>query len=184
MKKPNERIVQGGSAIVILLTMVLLRMSEKFHFSFDKATSRLEENKGSISTPYCRTAADILQGAWEKSTFDSADLVPCCGWDSSHFQQTPEVCGKEPMPKSEGIYHGRAEFLAHTGGRSCICPVEHIQAMNSYKWVPRACLLHEFEPINFCKHLGNRTILLVGDSTMEQAASTLMNAAFPEGTVD
>ena len=88
------------------------------------------------------------------------------------------------MPKSEGVYHGRAEFFAHTGGNACICPVKHILAMNSYKWVPHACSLREFEPRDFCMRLGNRTVLLVGDSTMEQAASTLMNAAFSEGTVD
>ena len=43
-------------------------------------------------------------------------------------------------------------------------------------WTPRSCNLYAWSAQRFCETLGNRTLLLVGDSTMEQLAVTLMNA--------
>ena len=47
-------------------------------------------------------------------------------------------------------------------------------AVHTYDWVPCFCMLHRWNASFFCELLGNRTILLVGDSTMEQSVSTLM----------
>jgi hypothetical protein len=41
--------------------------------------------------------------------------------------------------------------------------------------------LETWDPRRFCALLGNRTMLFIGDSTLEQSASTLMNAAAAAG---
>ena len=42
-------------------------------------------------------------------------------------------------------------------------------------WEPSGCRLRDFSASAFCTALGDRTLLLVGDSTMQQLASVLMN---------
>jgi hypothetical protein len=50
-----------------------------------------------------------------------------------------------------------------------------------YKWKPTHCDLLEWNAAHFCELLGNQTMLLVGDSLMEQSANTLF-AMIKEGT--
>ena len=45
----------------------------------------------------------------------------------------------------------------------------------SLLWAPSRCRLRDFSAAAFCAALGDRTLLLVGDSTMQQLASVLMN---------
>jgi hypothetical protein len=44
-----------------------------------------------------------------------------------------------------------------------------------YYWQPENCTLLRWNATQFCELLGNRTILLSGDSTMQQTASTLFS---------
>ena len=46
------------------------------------------------------------------------------------------------------------------------------------EWVPNNCKVSSFSATRFCKLLGSRRILLIGDSTMHQTASVLMNAIY------
>mmetsp|Transcript_12201 Transcript_12201/g.18895 ORF Transcript_12201/g.18895 Transcript_12201/m.18895 type:complete len:372 (-) Transcript_12201:247-1362(-) len=94
----------------------------------------------------------------------------CCGWDGNNFLKHPKECGKESMPKHEGGYTGRKKFLAHMGGNACSCP----KFKDEWSWSSPTLKKHSAEQT--CRKLGNRSVLMIGDSTMEQTASTLMNA--------
>ena len=59
---------------------------------------------------------------------------------------------------------------------SCCGPPAAGAAPRKYDWVPSACDLPIFDPDRFCDLLGNKTLLLVGDSTMHQTAALLENA--------
>ena len=44
-----------------------------------------------------------------------------------------------------------------------------------YVWVPDSCSFESWNAKTFCTALGNRTVLIVGDSTLQQVAVTLIN---------
>ena len=68
------------------------------------------------------------------------------------------------------IYHQQI------GGNGCTC--EDDNAHDEYEW--QSPFLHpSFDPVETCTTLGNRTALFIGDSTMAQTASTLMNSLLP-----
>jgi hypothetical protein len=48
--------------------------------------------------------------------------------------------------------------------------------VNRHIWRPRTCQLLAFDAKSFCKLLGGRRVVLIGDSTMGQTAATIMNA--------
>jgi hypothetical protein len=48
-------------------------------------------------------------------------------------------------------------------------------------WLPTKCHLPYFDPAIFCDLLGNKKILFIGDSTMQQTATTVMNYIMWDG---
>jgi len=54
--------------------------------------------------------------------------------------------------------------------------------VDKYDWKNDS--LDPFDAIKTCEVLGNRTVLLIGDSTMGQTASTLMNRIKAGGRID
>ena len=46
------------------------------------------------------------------------------------------------------------------------------------EWVPDDCRLPKSDASLFCELLGTRKMLLIGDSTMAQTATVLMNAIY------
>lgn len=69
-------------------------------------------------------------------------------------------------------------------GHAGSCPVSNVNqiySIDSYHWEPKTCSLLAWNAELFCKLLGNRRILLVGDSTMGQSATVLMNAVSTSG---
>jgi hypothetical protein len=62
------------------------------------------------------------------------------------------------------------------GGNGCLCGQRNLK--DEYKWKSPS-LTKEFDPHYACQLLGNRTVLILGDSTGGQFASTLMNALQP-----
>ena len=49
-------------------------------------------------------------------------------------------------------------------------------------WVPSSCSLRDFNGSHFCELLAGRRLLFIGDSTMQQLASVVMNTlAWTEG---
>ena len=103
----------------------------------------------------------------------------CCTWDKE-FSNDPEVCGNEKITRFyQECYVGSNIVVQQAGGNACSCDAalqgrSTVNARENYDWVPSFCMLHHWNASFFCELLGNRTILLVGDSTMEQSASTLM----------
>lgn len=74
-------------------------------------------------------------------------------------------------------------------GNGCSCynsymaegkPKGYVAKNEQYRWQPRTCQLKAWSGIEFCKLLGSRTILLIGDSTMQQTAVTLMSMLISE----
>eukprot|EP00040_Diaphanoeca_grandis_P042602 m.7740 g.7740 ORF g.7740 m.7740 type:complete len:297 (+) comp6171_c0_seq2:88-978(+) len=104
----------------------------------------------------------------------------CCGWNFHGYAKNPpsDNCGTLPMPKTtDGRYVGRRELLAHVGGRGCTCAKE--PATERWRWESPS--FPQFNATMLCELLGNRTMMFIGDSTMEQTASTVMNAVFAAG---
>ena len=51
----------------------------------------------------------------------------------------------------------------------------NISDLQKYKWQPYECSLLDWNGHQFCSLLGDRKIMIVGDSTMMQAGVTLLN---------
>jgi hypothetical protein len=119
---------------------------------------------------------NLPNGKWIRDP-DKKHFAPiCCGSEGARYLQHPNECGTEPMPKGHNnLYSGRNDFLAHTGGHGCECPNFH----DEYTWVDKN--LPQFDASKTCQQLNERRVLMIGDSTMLQTASTLMNALFPGG---
>jgi hypothetical protein len=58
-------------------------------------------------------------------------------------------------------------------------PVPPFQlASNMYEWVPDNCELLTWNATTFCEALGDRTLVMSGDSTMQQTATSLVTSLF------
>ncbi len=112
-----------------------------------------------------------------------SNIPPCCSWDAGQRGKNAKACGVGPMPKTivkvgKSLLNGyngssnSANFI-HLGGHGCACRdagMEHKLVHLS----PSYCDLARWDPQDFCSRIG-AGILLIGDSTMEQTASVLMN---------
>ena len=126
--------------------------------------------------PWCIDNAHTI-GHW---TFvnETMKSFKCCTWDDE-FINDPEVCGNGKIRRVyQQCYVGSNVFVQQAGGNACSCDVNQgrstVNAREKFDWIPSFCTLHPWNAPLFCELLGNRTIMLVGDSTMEQSASTLM----------
>ena len=129
---------------------------------------------------WCK-AGEINAGRWEDDDDRISTSQPqpaCCGWDKQHFQTNPQVCGTKDMTwDSPGVYSARDDgFLTHGGSRMCSCTRRGRSPPRPMFWVPSMCDLAFWDPMQFCAALGNRTLMFIGDSTVQQAAVTVMNA--------
>ena len=130
-------------------------------------------------------AIDLNDGVWVDD--NTTDTVPCCGWDQEDWERQgrsgrrlPSICGTKPFTtedplkrKAMMVYHGRLDQLVGIGGFACSC-----SGVRSMRWAPHKGTLEAWNAESFCQVLGNRTVLFVGDSTMEQTASVIMNAVY------
>jgi hypothetical protein len=114
-------------------------------------------------------------GKWKNDPHKKFYAPICCGWDKDAYLEHPNECGGQPLAKINGSYQGRNEFLAHSGGNGCTCYDFH----DEYTWIDDDLPL--FNASQTCLQLNCRSVLMIGDSTMEQTASTLMNALFIAG---
>eukprot|EP01083_Nonionella_stella_P124416 375654_1 len=121
--------------------------------------------------------SEHIHGQWVKRNFSQSETWPCCGWDNNDFLQYPEECGTQTMEKHHNIYIGNSAFFTHSGGRGCQKNCDPMEGqIISAQWEPNNCTLLLFNPQTFCNILKNRSILVIGDSIMEQTAATLMNS--------
>ena len=113
---------------------------------------------------------------------------PCCGWDVVDTHNDRQKCPNKKyncLPLYSGSTDG---YYAQSGGHACKCAharnSENRKYIDGYIWQPNSCRLAEWDAKLFCELLGDRTILLSGDSTMQQTATTLMSMITAgEGTV-
>ena len=127
--------------------------------------------------PLCDRDAQNV-GAWHPS---KVAHLPCCTRASSWAignvtypsPQSP-ACGPvaEHVSQYGLLYHGRPKWQVTTGGFGCSC-VGHTERL---EWQPYDCRLAKWDAQVFCKKLGVRRVVFIGDSTMEQSASAVINA--------
>ena len=115
----------------------------------------------------CRAGAH-LDGAWQRIADGTPKAWKCSvGWLANHTK-----------PSDWRIYNRHQGPLL---ARSCECDAAHGSARrhsaDDYTWETRrgrgSCVFPRWDGNRFCAALGSRVILLVGDSTMFQFASTL-----------
>ena len=134
-----------------------------------------------FSLPYCKNN-EYIAGFWERmnSTSPSKSFY-CCGWDYKDYQSNSDKCGYGNYNYNSGTYIGSNHIYAHSGGHACSCDAisplgrNKINEREMYVWKPAYCDLLDWNATLFCQLLGTKTIALIGDSTMEQTATTLMN---------
>lgn len=129
--------------------------------------------------PRCNeTTCDVppVKGQWVEIANKTHHAPVCCGWDNAHYKADPEHCGTTSTKTNWTEHSGQTKFYQQVGGHACTCR----NFRDQYKWVSED-YLPEFDASATCQLLGNRTVLMIGDSTMQQAASTLMNMVFAAG---
>jgi hypothetical protein len=114
----------------------------------------------------------------------------CCGWDPSAYHPPPSVCinpkhngaNALSIPAALKTYEVTGHHLASTGGRACSCDAyshsNHSSEVGRWTWrttVPGVESVPVWSAEQFCRLLGDRLLYLVGDSTMEQTYSALVN---------
>ncbi|KAL7465183.1 hypothetical protein ACHAXS_005526 [Conticribra weissflogii] len=122
-----------------------------------------------MNTTSCQDPVGVV-GEWEFVGFNRSFAAPvCCGWDD---RIVDKLCGNKPNTtfhrgNSDGSYQ-------HLGGRGCRCS----NFKDQYIWRSPGLSIR-FDPIETCSLLRDRNVLFIGDSTMSQTATTLMNALIP-----
>ena len=141
----------------------------------------------------CQDAIGIQgggRGRWKYVPNRTFAAPICCGYDNEHYKSNPTNCGEKPI-QNPRLYHGKQTFYQQVGGQSCSC----VNFKDHYVWQPKQSSSSAakgkrkqkqkdtkqlpFDPHVTCSMLRNRTVLMIGDSTMGQTATTLMNALFP-----
>jgi GDSL/SGNH-like Acyl-Esterase family found in Pmr5 and Cas1p len=137
--------------------------------------------------PWCTNNSHI-EGEWLSYETSIRKTFVCCGGGYAgpygqgppyDFEKVPGYCiPKNTLPNF--YEHGHVEFGAQCGDDCCICDREDNTRFvpnkrEKYYWKPKNCRLHDWNATLFCELLGQRTILLMGDSSMQQTASTLMS---------
>lgn len=131
----------------------------------------------SSETKYSR-GCEPLTGKWVHVGRNRTFHAPiCCGWDRGAFRRYPKECVYKKMKPVDGFYRGSPEngVYVQMGGNAC----RDAKFFDEWEWQDPS--LHPFNAQSACQKLGNRTVLLLGDSTMLQTATTLMNALKPGG---
>jgi hypothetical protein len=144
-----------------------------------------------LFSEYCQ-GTEYVNGKWIYTYDDSLNIEPqankkksfvCCGWDTRDWADSaltnscyPELFYHEEYTGNDNTNHLN---LMHIGGHACTCDEIRktrltVSAREKWDWKPTNCKLRPWNATQFCEVLGERKILLVGDSTMQQTAGTLM----------
>jgi hypothetical protein len=118
---------------------------------------------------------DDIVGEWVLDQNKTFAAPVCCGWDNYGWVKNKKQCGKKKI-KSSFRYRGLLDRYQQVGGNACTCKGFE----DKYTW-RSSHKLPDWKATETCRLLGNRTVLVIGDSTMQQLASTLMNSIFPVG---
>mmetsp|Transcript_32422 Transcript_32422/g.30926 ORF Transcript_32422/g.30926 Transcript_32422/m.30926 type:complete len:333 (+) Transcript_32422:178-1176(+) len=122
-------------------------------------------------------------GSWIKDETIKSKNYHCCGHDSHDHRHNIEVCGGINL-KGLYNYYGSNDHRMQVGGSGCTCDAKYgrstVSSRESYKWTPHSCTMIMFNATHFCSLIGNRTIYLHGDSTMDQAANSLISQIYTQ----
>ena len=140
------------------------------------------ENSANVSSHVVQ--AQVSPHQWiEDPEFEFPSQV-CCGTDPPTFHHHPKECGLNPMPtllRKRGIsFSGRTDYRVHVPQKNACGCRHYINGTEPKKYRWESPELPSWHAKEFCNLLGNRTLLLIGDSVMNQLAVTLMNAVFPQ----
>ena len=96
----------------------------------------------------------------------SSKSFRCCGGDGNDWQD----------PSLVNFCHANSTLM--TSGRGCFCDElqfhrHTVSEREKFVWETTNCTTMKWNATYFCELLGPRTLLLIGDSTMKQTASTL-----------
>lgn len=170
--------------------------NEHEHEDESSFTQHPRHNKdGRIDRPLCNGASfSVLGGQWKRDSYPNlTKSFPSCGkdlWEGLGVEGQ-KLCGDDRTPCAEkymvcNMYtpYNRPVNMTpaymQSGGYSSKCDIRdhtifEVAERERYYWQPNNCTLAAWDAVDFCRLLGNRRILLVGDSTMGQAAATLQN---------
>ena len=135
---------------------------------------------------WCERSSDASAGAWRPNSLWPSQWQqrqpPCCSWDSAAYATSPlcpqgaavQAAVRSAFELGAGRFQARPDQLLPVGGNACACDPARREQL-SLLWEPSSCRLRDFSAAAFCTALGDRTLVVVGDSTMQQLASVLMN---------
>ena len=139
-----------------------------------------------VDLPWCTNNSHI-EGTWIPYEPKYKSFV-CCGGGYAgpygqgppyDFEKVPGYClPKNTLPSFKEF--GYLEFGAQCGDDCCICDRTDdtrfvTNRREKYYWKPSNCNILEWNSTLFCELLGERKILMMGDSSMQQTAATLMS---------
>eukprot|EP00953_Heterococcus_sp_UTEX-ZZ885_P001162 1135-Heterococcus_DN1.PRE.3 len=142
----------------------------------------LQSGSHSGNLPVCRSSEHI-KGYWKPIQAQNKSFVCCESDDEDHVARS-KYCGHIQHHRKfdlEALDGNRrhAPYYMHAGEHSCKCDIDQdrlaVSQRESYIWTPHACRISEWNAHSFCRHLGTRTMLFIGDSTMYQTAVTVTN---------
>ena len=105
-------------------------------------------------------AFPIYLGNYTRAEYSSSSTAPGARY-VSRFDKYVYHSGKYPRVMGNGC---SCQHAARAAGR----PDDFVTEAERYTWRPTHCTLPPFNGAQFCDALGNRTLLLAGDSTMQQ----------------
>ena len=130
------------------------------------ASTRPATARSDVPPPSCSI------GAWVKLHINQSTPKsdPCCGWDGDAVSHA--TCARVRDKSDISAIPGR---LIPTGGHGCSCSSERVASILQWEWVPTHCTFPSWDATEFCAVLGSRLLTFVGDSTMQQFSSAVMN---------
>jgi hypothetical protein len=116
-----------------------------------------------------------LHGQWDfQDRAAMKHTAPFCCDIESTYPLNHEFCKCNISSDYRLEFRGLPDRLTSMGGRGCGSQCQRHFA-DEFRW--NSTNLPIWDATDFCTRLGDRRILMIGDSTMSQAATTLMNAA-------
>lgn len=126
-----------------------------------------------LCVPTFNSSTHYMPGQWVKLPGEAsiyAPPEPCCGWDGDvhDYEDCASISDYMVIKPEPGK-------LIPAGGHGCRCSASRVAALLQWDWVPSHCTLLPWDPVSFCNALAGRRITFVGDSTMQQLSSAIMN---------
>jgi len=129
------------------------------------------------SPELCRNNEHVA-GRWVNGSA-TKKLYYSCSWHKHDNLVNPTTCGWQAR-EGEHFMRGHQQWLTQTGGHAAECDRRDntrytITQRERYEWEPIKCDLVPWNVSLFCESLGDRKILMMGDSIMHQTGAALMS---------